>query len=196
MIWCKLCLNTYSEQLIFMSKGNKRISTLAVIHVNTLYHRMAVCQSLNRYTLKWIKSFLLPIFGTVKVQVVRNYMKFITCQKTWSWQFSMQFCYRMIATYQISKHLARNVSRQFSAQNCFSWWKTRFNTYSVHFGGMSSAYMFWVNYQHNRYMSSFRKLLINSAQVINLDHFLRYTAFRLLIHEFLQLAQFTLGNRR
>jgi len=34
-----------------MSKGNKRISTLAVSHVNMLYHRMAVCQSLNRYAL-------------------------------------------------------------------------------------------------------------------------------------------------
>jgi len=28
----------------------------------------------------------------------------------------------MIAIYQISTLLARNVSRHFSAQNCFSWW--------------------------------------------------------------------------
>jgi len=33
----------------------------------------------------------------------------------------------MIAIYQISTPLVRNVSRQFSAQNCFSWWKTRFS---------------------------------------------------------------------
>jgi len=33
----------------------------------------------------------------------------------------------MIATYQISKLLARNVSRQFSAQNYFCWWNTRFS---------------------------------------------------------------------
>ena len=54
-IWRKLCLNPYSEQLSYMSKGNTRISTLVVSHVNILYHRMAVCQSLNRYALKLIK---------------------------------------------------------------------------------------------------------------------------------------------
>jgi len=31
------------------------------------------------------------MFNTVNVQVVRNYMNFITCQKSWSWQFSKQF---------------------------------------------------------------------------------------------------------
>jgi len=66
-------------------------------------------------------------------------------------------------------------------------------TYSVHFGGNSRAYFFfWVIYQQNRYMSSVRKLLINLA----LDHFLQwYTVFRSLIHEFHQLALFTLPNR-
>jgi len=41
-----------------MSKGNTLISTLAVNHVNMLYHIMAVRQSLNRNALKWIISFL------------------------------------------------------------------------------------------------------------------------------------------
>jgi len=61
------------------------------------------------------------------VQVVRNYMKFNTSQMSCSIQLSMQFGFRMIAIYQISTLLARNVSRHFSAQNCFSWWKTRFS---------------------------------------------------------------------
>jgi len=38
----------------------------------------------------------------------------------------MQFDCRKTAISQISTHLARNISRQFSAQNCFSWWKSRF----------------------------------------------------------------------
>jgi len=33
----------------------------------------------------------------------------------------MQFGYTIFAIYQISTLLARNVSRQFSAQNCFCW---------------------------------------------------------------------------
>jgi len=33
----------------------------------------------------------------------------------------------MIAIYQISSLIARNVSRQLWAQNCFSWWKSRFS---------------------------------------------------------------------
>jgi len=35
--------------------------------------------------LRWIKP-LFTIFTTVDVQVVRNYMNFITFQKSWSWQ--------------------------------------------------------------------------------------------------------------
>jgi len=46
-------------------------------------------------------------------------------------------------------------------------------------------------------MSSVKKDLIKLAQVINLDYFLqRYTVVRLPIHEFLQLAKFTLRNPR
>jgi len=33
----------------------------------------------------------------------------------------------MIDIYQILTLLARNVSRQLSAPNCFSWWKSRFS---------------------------------------------------------------------
>jgi len=36
MIWRKLGLNPYSEQVSYMSKCNARISTLAVSHVNML----------------------------------------------------------------------------------------------------------------------------------------------------------------
>jgi len=39
----------------------------------------------------------------------------------------MQFDCRKIVISQISTLLARNVSRQFWAQNCFSWWKSRFS---------------------------------------------------------------------
>jgi len=46
-------------------------------------------------------------------------------------------------------------------------------------------------------MSSVGKDLIKSSQVYILDHFLqRYTVVRSPIHEFLQLAQFTLRNER
>jgi len=39
----------------------------------------------------------------------------------------MQFdCGKSVIS-QISILLVRNVSRQFSAQNCFSWWKSRFS---------------------------------------------------------------------
>jgi len=62
-----------------MSNDNTRISSLAVSHVNRLCHRIVVYQRLNTYSLRWIKSFVLPIFSTVKLQLVRNYMNFITC---------------------------------------------------------------------------------------------------------------------
>jgi len=46
-------------------------------------------------------------------------------------------------------------------------------------------------------MTRVRKDHIGLAQVIIIDHFLqRYTVVRSPIHEFLQLAQFTLRNRR
>jgi len=44
-----------------MSNANTRISSLAVSYVNRLCHRMAVCQALNTYYLRWIKSFLAHI---------------------------------------------------------------------------------------------------------------------------------------
>jgi len=56
-----------------MSNANTRILSLAVSHVNMLCHRVTVC---NAYSFRWIKSYLYPIFNTVKVQVVRNYTKF------------------------------------------------------------------------------------------------------------------------
>jgi hypothetical protein len=147
---------------------------------------MAACQSLNRYALKWIKSFLRPIFSTVKVQVVRNCMNFITCQKSWSWQFSLQFGCRMIAIYRISTPLARTFRDNFLYEFASVGGRHVLVTYSVHFGGMSSAYMFWAIYHNNGYMASVRNLLINLAQVIILEHFLQwYTVFRSLIHEFL-----------
>jgi len=45
-IWCKLCLNPYSEQIICMSNANTRISTLALCQVIRLFLWMAVCQVL------------------------------------------------------------------------------------------------------------------------------------------------------
>jgi len=39
----------------------------------------------------------------------------------------MQCDCRKTANSQISTLLARKVSRQFAAQNCFSWWKSRFS---------------------------------------------------------------------
>jgi len=40
--------------------------------------------ALGQALLIWIKCFF-PIFTTVEVQVVRNYMNFITCETSWSW---------------------------------------------------------------------------------------------------------------
>jgi len=39
----------------------------------------------------------------------------------------MRFDCRKTAISQISKLLTLNVSRQFSAKNCFSWWKSHFS---------------------------------------------------------------------
>jgi len=41
--------------------------------------------ALGQALLIWIKGFF-SIFTTVEVQVVCNYMNFITCGKSWSWQ--------------------------------------------------------------------------------------------------------------
>ena len=51
-------------------------------NVNRLCHRMAVCQALNRYSLRWIKSFMYTKISRVKVLVVLNYMNFVTCEKS------------------------------------------------------------------------------------------------------------------
>jgi len=57
LIWRKLCFNPYSKLIRCMSNANTRISSLAVSNVNRLCHRMALCQSLNTYSLRWVKSF-------------------------------------------------------------------------------------------------------------------------------------------
>ena len=54
----KLCLNPYSEHIKCMSNTNTRISSLAASHVNRLCHRLAVCQAINAYSLRWVKPFL------------------------------------------------------------------------------------------------------------------------------------------
>jgi len=69
-----------------MSKVYTRISSLSVSQVKSLSHWMAVCQAFCGGL-----NLFFTIFTTVKVQVVRNYINFITCQKYWSWHFYMQF---------------------------------------------------------------------------------------------------------
>ena len=58
LIGLKLCLNPYSEEVRCISNDNTRISSLAVSHVKRLCHRIVVYQRLNKYSLRWIKSFL------------------------------------------------------------------------------------------------------------------------------------------
>jgi len=48
MIWFKLCLNPYSEDLSCMSNDNSRISSLAVSHVTRLFTELLYVKGLTR----------------------------------------------------------------------------------------------------------------------------------------------------
>jgi len=59
-----------------MSNTNTRISTLALCQVNRLFSEWLYLNSFE------VDKIFFTIFTTVVVQVVRNYMNFITCQKS------------------------------------------------------------------------------------------------------------------
>jgi len=133
-----------------MSNANTRISSLALSHVIRHCHRMAVCQALNTYSLTWIKTFFYPIFSTVKVQVVSNYINFITCQKFDPDNFVCNL---------VVDRLPLNRFQHFSRERFRDHFQHRISsvgasyvliTYSVHLGCMSGACMFRVIYQHNK----------------------------------------------
>jgi len=63
-----------------MSIVNTRITSLSL----SGYQAFSV-NGFRSSALVWIKSFF-PIYTTVEVQAVRNYMNFITCEKSRSWQ--------------------------------------------------------------------------------------------------------------
>ena len=119
-----LCLNPYSRQIRCVLNANKRISQLAVRHVNRFCHRMTVSQAFNKYSFRWIKSCPYSAQLRCKLFVIIRNSSFV---KVLSLTNFYAVKWQRVAVKQVSTLLARKFSKLVSAQNSFSWCKSCFS---------------------------------------------------------------------